>query len=316
MATQKFSPRLSLSVFTLLLLSSASVCSCKQAVDSGMTEQALMAAPTPVTVATTHRQYDAERLSCNPFGGSDSNDISLGLHGELFYLRPTDPAVSGCTDLVTRGVEHRSDLFFTELNVPTRMWTRGFPTAAGGILKSNTAGDLFEWFGIRFTSNLRIGPSSHPGKYQFALLSDDGSILRLNQGNLGLHDFISNDGTHPSRLAVSAHSIYMDRDTLIPLQLDYFQGPRYHISLLMLWREIPANQDEVIQPSILHEALNGQSGNNLWFNPDQPNSPMQPSFLHLLNEGWSVVPAENFVLPDDHPENPCCTTCGNGGVGV
>ncbi len=80
----------------------------------------------------------------------------------------------------------------------------------------------FEWFAIDYTGNFWIG---RPGKYKFALNSDDGSKLYID-GKL----IIDNDGQHPPvsrkgsvELTIGAHRI----------RVSYFQGPRFQVALTL-----------------------------------------------------------------------------------
>src|SRR6185437_11769064 len=76
------------------------------------------------------------------------------------------------------------------------------------------------------------------GRYQFAVLSDDGSIMSINEGN-GFEELIDNNGDTESRLRCADRGINFDASTSLPIKLDYFQGHRYNIALMLLWREVP-----------------------------------------------------------------------------
>jgi hypothetical protein len=105
-------------------------------------------------------------------------------------------------------------LIYTDyFDVPTTPFEKGFPGVA----------DRIEWFSILYRGSFEV---SQTGEYEFALASDDGSILRINGrvivDNDGLHGPVVKRGT--VRLTQGTHE----------LDLRYFQGPRTLVSL-QLW---------------------------------------------------------------------------------
>ena len=114
------------------------------------------------------------------------------------------------------------------LNVSPRNYTTGFPTAKMESVVDN--------FAIRLRGQLAI---ETPGTYTFALNSDDGSKLYINQNLI-----VDNDGIHTPRyvrgnvtLAAGMHHI----------EIHYFQGQPYQIALQ--WFYQPPNGKEQIVPS-------------------------------------------------------------------
>ena len=86
----------------------------------------------------------------------------------------------------------------------------------------------------------------------------------------------------------------------LPIAVDYYQGPRFHIALMVLWRKLPdANA------SSLADSACGLSGNDRFFNSNQSPSVPSQTYLDLLSRGWSVVAPQNFLLPLNSPMNPC-----------
>lgn len=103
-------------------------------------------------------------------------------------------------------------IYATQLNVPTRGFTEGFP----GVT------DRFEWFAINYHGTMMV---PQDGKYNFKLTSDDGSKLYIDDKLL-----IDNDGTHATQskegsaqLTRGVHSI----------RVPYFQGPRVELALVL-----------------------------------------------------------------------------------
>src|SRR5579863_4188241 len=129
------------------------------------------------------------------------------LRGDIYYLKPGSPSLPNFKKLKPVG-----SIYTNGFNIPQREFTEGFP----GVT------DRFEWFAIDYTGKFYI---ANPGRYEFVLISDDGSNLYVD-GKKVVH----NDGLHPVqraegsvRLAKGLHAI----------RLSYFQGPREWIALIM-----------------------------------------------------------------------------------
>ena len=118
-------------------------------------------------------------------------------------------------------------------DIPERAFSRGFPGVP----------DLFEWFGIRFRTRLILPEDCD---CEFKLVSDDGAILRID-GRV----VVDNDGIHPTRAEQGAIWLGEGSHTL---ELDYYQGPRYHIALQLFWR--PAGGTwQIIDPAYFERPL-------------------------------------------------------------
>jgi len=129
-----------------------------------------------------------------------------GFQGKIYFLPEFTLSLPNFKKLKSVGT-----LYTDYLNIPPRDFMEGFP----GIT------NRFEWFAIDYTGRFWI---EKPGKYQFALVSDDGSILYIDQKRI-----IDNDGHHPAqvqygsaKLAEGAHDI----------RISYFQGPRTALALI------------------------------------------------------------------------------------
>src|SRR3954453_18994667 len=101
-------------------------------------------------------------------------------------------------------------IYTPALCVPSRDFEEGFP----GVTQR------FEGFAIDYRGSFWV---SAPGEYRFALDSDEGSILYIDEKRV-----IRNDGQHPAiekdghvKLKAGAHRI----------RVSYFQGPRFHVAL-------------------------------------------------------------------------------------
>ncbi|MGE4108352.1 MAG: hypothetical protein AB7F66_14190 [Bacteriovoracia bacterium] len=241
---------------------------------------------------------DPNTVVCDPLGpGSSPLSNGHGMKASLRYLSDSMPQYQYVAEHLEHGILVEGvDIYFNNLFVPTRMFDSGFETLAGGVLKNNHDDTLFEWFSLNINSYLRLRMEDAPGNYEFALLADDGAVLSGDFG-LGYEQLVVNDGTHPTRMGCGAHPVALDHNSNIPITIDYFQGPRYHIALTMLWRRHQPNATE---------PLCGASGNSLFFDPAQSingNYAPQAAYNALLSRGWTPVPAENLYLGED--SNPC-----------
>ena len=145
----------------------------------------------------------------------------------------------------------------TNLDVPIREYTEGFPTPEKQTVVEN--------FAVRFRGQLAVDT---PGKYVFWLLSDDGSKLYIN-GTL----VINNDGVHgimrrkgrkdlSKNTSVSweidGHFMEMGKRGSIeltagthPFEIQYFQGPRYEIALQWFYQP-PNAYRQIVPPEVIY----------------------------------------------------------------
>lgn len=103
-----------------------------------------------------------------------------------------------------------------QYNVPNREFTEGFPDVP----------NLFEWFSLHTRTTIIIPKA---GTYTFRLTSDDGSKMWIN-GVL----IVDNDGVHAE--VSRTVSVTFTKAGEFPLVLDYFQGPRFNIALMLEWK--------------------------------------------------------------------------------
>ncbi len=113
-----------------------------------------------------------------------------------------------------------------QYNVPEREFTSGFPDVPG----------LFEWFGMNTRTSI-IVPAD--GDYQIRLISDDGSKLWIDDTLV-----INNDGQHQT---VAIERTARMKKGVHKLTLDYFQGPRFKISLVLEWKK-PGDANFTVVP--------------------------------------------------------------------
>jgi len=142
--------------------------------------------------------------------------ISSGLRGEIYFIPPMSLKLPKFEKLRPVGTVYTS-----ELNVPHRSFTEGFP----GVT------DRFEWFAIDYTGKFWI---ETPGKYTWAVLSDDGSKLYIDG-----HEVIDNDGLHAARGYAGVAKLKRGEHRI---RISYFQGPRDEVALILA--VIPPGQEE------------------------------------------------------------------------
>lgn len=132
-----------------------------------------------------------------------------GLHGTVYFI-PKDSKV--LPDFTSANIERVGEIWTNTLNVPPRHWRGGFPGLTG----------RFEWFAIDYNGRFWI---ERPGRYLFALLSDDGSRLFIDETPV-----IDNDCQHPPDLRLAAVQL---EGGVHQIRVSYFQGPRDCLSLLL-----------------------------------------------------------------------------------
>lgn len=147
--------------------------------------------------------------STGAFG--DSIPISNGFMGRLYLLKEGIDSLPRFDTMEPAGLP----MYVATLNIPDRNWSDGFP----GLRQRN------EWFGLDYKGTFKVNKM---GQYQFRLVSDDGARLYI-----GNHILIDEDGTHPSYS--KAGTITLDRDSTYPIEVQYYQGPRYRLALQLFW---------------------------------------------------------------------------------
>lgn len=241
-------------------------------------------------------------LVCDALNGAVlvSTDPTAGLVANLFYLDSSQPRYSSVNDYITNGHPiTNATLYFNEINVPTRPFDRGFFTNEGQTILNNQGNTLYEYFGLEFMTDIILAAEDPEGDYQFAVLADDGAILstRGESGN-PLDVIVNDDGTHPTKFGCGTYPINMSRSTRLPVNFRYFQGPRYHISAMILYRPWPTDSN------LVNDVECGKSGNSRYFDSTQNPPTAQAAFNGLLSRGWKVLQSANYKVPRGI-ENSC-----------
>ncbi len=250
--------------------------------------------------------YPANKVVCDPMGGGGASSPKQGIKSELYYRTQGQPRYYSAQDYVDHTTKSDQNLFFSDINVPTRLFQSGFKTQTSDVLKDDSGNTLIEYFGLKMDTTIRLSDQDADGDYEFALLSDDGAILKINQ-NGNWSNVVSNDGDHPTRLGCSTQKFTLNHSSQLSSELLYYQGPRYHISNILLWRKLNSDQ------AAGQDQDCGNYGNNMWFDPNNNSQPTS-KYQALLNRGWKVLTPANYYLPADSTETALYNPCTAGTV--
>jgi hypothetical protein len=254
---------------------------------------------TTTTIGSLNFPADSNTV-CDPLTPSTAPSYDNGLLGKLILKTPQmSAAPSSVLEFFNLGLRMDQKLFFADVNVPTQQFTKGFTTRTGDVLVDGAGVKLIENFAIEYTSSLKLSAADAPGYYEVVLLSDDGSRLFVQENNVW-NELINNDGVHSTRMGCPFRTIYMDRTTEVPIKILYYQGPRYNIANVMMWK--PYSKAQVWSNPAKH-SLCGQQGNTLFFNETYPTKDTL-AMKALKLSGYRKVVSANFKMPASTP-NPC-----------
>ncbi len=152
---------------------------------------------------------------------------SSGFRGDIYFLRPGTLKLPNFQKMKPEG-----SIYTNVLHVRPREFSEGFP----GVT------NRFEWFAIDYNGRFWV---KDPGKYEFYLMSDDGSRLYIDGKTV-----INNDGVHASVERAGSVSL---KEGVHRVRVSYFQGPRFHVSLILDVRRPggdwqPFNLDRYLPP--------------------------------------------------------------------
>lgn len=238
-------------------------------------------------------KFPMTKTVCDPFSNASSTKITNGLKAQLVYKTSGMAVKYNLSDVFSTYKPSEKTLFFSNVNVPTRPFNTGFLTEAGETLKTDTGEMLIENFGIKYTSFLSLSDTDEEGLYDIATLSDDGTIVKIGRG-VHQETIVNNDGDHPTRMGCSSRFVEMKRGQKIPIEIQWYQGPRYHIANVLMWRKVQAGAAK--------DYSCGATGNDLFFSGGVP----KVTYNNLLARNWKVIAKENFILDEQSSDyNPC-----------
>lgn len=243
-------------------------------------------------------KHPMNKVVCDPFEtGSSTTDPPFGVKASLHYRQAGQPAWSTVADYINQGQKSTRELFFSDLFVPTRLFDKGFATQSSEVVKDDGGNKLIEYFALKFETNLVLSPLDPEGDYELAMLADDGAVVRVNIDGVW-KTIVNNDGTHPTRMGCAASLVPMAHGVARPIEISYYQGPRFHIAHMLLWK--PSHPAELAK-----DAECGKEGNSYFFDPDHGSVPMA-AYNRIYGRGWRPVPPENFMLSTGEQNyNPC-----------
>ena len=235
---------------------------------------------------------------CDPFAAGNIIAPEYGLKAELFAIADPNEAwqVFRSKDYQTPGRKIDLEVFVSELNIPSRRWSNGFATEGGQrlkVLKNGVEEDLVEWFGLKFVSSLKFNET---GYVQLAVISDDGVTVDVIESGQDYRTLFEVEGFHPPELKVAKRLLdFTTANKKIPIVVNYFQGPRFHISLVLLYRVFSSADD-----AQLGEKLDEKGHFETEFFWDSSVYPSIPTanYNSLLERGWRPLRAENFLLQE------------------
>ncbi|XGC80229.1 hypothetical protein ACES2L_12935 [Bdellovibrio bacteriovorus] len=240
---------------------------------------------------------DAEESVCNPLSSVPASSPENGLLGKLILRTPEMAKVNSVLDYHSKGQRLDKDLYFADINVPTRSFTEGFSTMDGQTLVNASGDKLIEHFAIEYTSSLKLTADDKEGAYELASLSDDGTRVFVQENGVW-NEIINNDGTHPTRLGCSSRLISLNKGQELPIKVLYYQGPRYHVANVLMWRHVE-------KPKNYKGWRHGLCGmtSNTFFAKDK-NGKKIGGMMALEKMGYTAISSKNYLMPEKK-QNPC-----------
>ncbi len=211
---------------------------------------------------------------------------TLYFHPDVYGRLPSE--FRSVLDYIKPEYKVEKPLFFTDLWIPTRSFTSGFPTIS----------DRTEYFALDIRSKLQPSTTMQVGQYQLGILSDDGSIISQIDNNGLETDLVRQDSYTSTKFGCASSPITLTSTEKIKLHVRYFQGPRDAIALVLLYR--PWSQSNVNAPIAC-----GTTDRNFFGpfpapvkDPNDRTYPANTKYSELLTQGWMPIPAASFANPD------------------
>ncbi|MBS1959167.1 MAG: hypothetical protein JST80_06845 [Bdellovibrionales bacterium] len=236
------------------------------------------------------QQYFSSNYVCDALDGGHGSTIK----GRLYYLNASQVGAgySGIDDFLTRGTSPDVDFYLGQLNIPNHAFDKGFTTNGNSTLKDDRGNELIEYFGFHFTTRIRLPAGSAPKYMQFGLVSDDGARLIIHRknpdGTVTRLTNVNNDGDHAAQMGCGTAPVLVTSTDDLEVEIDYYQGPRYHIMLALVWREWGSSG---FNPN---DNQCGQGGTSYWFD-STTNPPTPGAGWNDLMTRWNVVPSNVFI---------------------
>lgn len=160
---------------------------------------------------------------------------SFPIKAEVYQMNPNVHQLPDYND--PNQAVHKTTVCMEKYAVEPRNFEKGFPKVE----------ELYEYFSLQTTTTL-IVPAD--GVYTFELNSDDGSRLYIDGqeviDNDGEHQAFGSDPEDSQTEGLKTADIYLTKGEH-PLALNYFQGPRFRIGLMLKWK-VPGSHHLVYVP--------------------------------------------------------------------
>jgi hypothetical protein len=192
-------------------------------------------APTPVATPTPTptpkpTPVPPTNVVCNSLtGNGDCSQVvpQAGLIGNIYYK----PNATSVNEYINFGQKLNVTIQMTSLDVPERSWTLGFSQVGKTPIKDQYGQSLIEFFALDLTGKFTLPATFANGNYQFAIASDDGSILDMDGIKI-----VDNDGTHSTQWKCASTMVNLKAGVKHSMRLRYYQGPRTEIALQVFFR--------------------------------------------------------------------------------
>lgn len=267
--------------------------------------------PPPVTAPPVVVAPPSEKDICEPLK-EEKGEVALGygLVGKLYDGAPHK--INHFSDLLSKGTVIEGNIYMSKLDIPTRKFEQGFPREDGTLVMNAMGAPLIENFGIEFNGSLELLPGEEPGYYEIGIIADDGVVLEVGAEQTKI---INGDHHTPTKFFCGDKLVKMETGKPVPMRLRYFQGPRYHLALIMIWRKVASLSEGSGSCMKSHlkmpvkESRCGIAGNKFFFDPDSESHP-QMEYLDLFDPAkravpWSVVKHKNLRLPAGYSNKEC-----------
>jgi hypothetical protein len=241
------------------------------------------------TSTSTPYNFVMEYVVCDPFKLVEGK-CQKGLKARLYYASAADRLLGNSAlntkyntvgKLIAGGLKSNAIIYLPYLDTRTREFTDGFSVAGDNtnFLKDDNGVKLDEWFALDMETVIKLGPNDLPGYYQLMSISDDGSMVSIDQNNTGsFRLFINNEGIHSTRVACPAANdvLLLDANSRVKAQVQYYQGPRTKIAMSLFWRKVDA-------PNAARSSACGSTSF---------------SYSSLINEGYVPMKDVNFITAE------------------
>ncbi|MGZ3785880.1 MAG: hypothetical protein ACXWR0_15310 [Bdellovibrio sp.] len=227
----------------------------------------------------------------DPIGSCNSSATAQnGLVANLIYKSSNmSHKNSGVMDYYNNGTKSNQTLIFTDVNVPTRQATSGYPYQVDKLLLDDKGAKLSTNFAIELSSLLKLGDREE-GYYELASLADSGAKVFIKETNVW-EELINNDGDHATRFGCARREIYLKKSSEIPLKILYYHGSTKNLANVLIWRRVKHysrwSDFRFYSPC-------GVITNGYFFNPIKKT---RIGMNYLEKVGWSIMLANNFKIP-------------------